>query len=333
MARLGHRSVRLGAPHDLLARLGKGELPPLDAALTIAEGWGGREREAWAPVLLAMAKIPTLGSDATTLSVSLDKRWARALVAAAGVPVPPQVVMRSAQEAREAALPAAVSALREAALGGDLEGHRAQLAGREPRRARRRSGPDRSRLRAAGAGRALPRRARVHGHRDRKRSAAGAPGSPARARGRDRNRPARARKAPGAGRAAGATACRARWTPRSSASSARSRCAPSRRSTAATSRARTSGSTATGARSSWRSIRFPPSRRTAPSASSPSSKAGPRTRWSPTCSPAACAGWGSRERAARHPRGAAGATGPGRCRTASARPRSSRATSSPPKTR
>jgi D-alanine-D-alanine ligase len=107
VVRLGHRSVRLGAPHDLLARLAKGELPPLDAALTIAEGWGGREREAWAPVLLAMAKIPTLGSDATTLSVSLDKSWARALVAAAGVPVPPQVVIRSAAEALAAALPAA----------------------------------------------------------------------------------------------------------------------------------------------------------------------------------------------------------------------------------
>jgi D-alanine-D-alanine ligase len=106
IARLGHRSIRLGAPHDLLARLAKGELPPLDAALSIAEGWGGREREAWAPVLLAMAKIPALGSDATTLSVSLDKPWARALVAAAGVPVPAQAVLRSADEARNAALPA-----------------------------------------------------------------------------------------------------------------------------------------------------------------------------------------------------------------------------------
>jgi D-alanine-D-alanine ligase len=107
IARLGHRSVRLGAPHDLLARLAKGELPELDAALTIAEGWGGREREAWAPVLLAMSGIPTLGSDATTLSVALDKHWASTLVAAAGVPVAAQIVIHSAAEAREAALPAA----------------------------------------------------------------------------------------------------------------------------------------------------------------------------------------------------------------------------------
>jgi D-alanine-D-alanine ligase len=107
IARLGHRSIRIGRPHDLLARFAKGELPPLDAALTIAEGWGGREREAWAPVLLAMAGIPTLGSDAVTHAVALDKAWAHALVSAAGVPVVEQSVMASAEQAREAALPAA----------------------------------------------------------------------------------------------------------------------------------------------------------------------------------------------------------------------------------
>jgi len=105
IARLGHRSVRLGGPHALLAALGKGELPELDAAMTIAEGWGGREREAWAPVLLAMAGVPTLGSDATTLSVALDKNWARTLVAAAGVPVPDQIVIGSPADACEATLP------------------------------------------------------------------------------------------------------------------------------------------------------------------------------------------------------------------------------------
>ena len=42
LAKLGHRSVRLGSPHALLARIAKGELPKLDAAMTIAEGWGGR---------------------------------------------------------------------------------------------------------------------------------------------------------------------------------------------------------------------------------------------------------------------------------------------------
>ena len=46
LARLGHTAIRLGSPHDVLAKLGKGELPGLDAALNIAEGYGSRNREA-----------------------------------------------------------------------------------------------------------------------------------------------------------------------------------------------------------------------------------------------------------------------------------------------
>ncbi len=97
--RLGHVPVRLGNPHALLATLGKGELPPLDVALSIAEGYGSRNREAWAPALLEMAGVPCLGSDGLCLSASLDKAWAHRLVAAAGVPVPdPRVVVSAALE-------------------------------------------------------------------------------------------------------------------------------------------------------------------------------------------------------------------------------------------
>jgi D-alanine-D-alanine ligase len=103
--RLGHRPLRIGSPHDLLARVGKGELPGLDAALNIAEGYGGRNREAWAPVLLEMANVPMLGSDALTLSLTLDKVWAVSLVGAAGVPVPAQAVASSASEAEKIILP------------------------------------------------------------------------------------------------------------------------------------------------------------------------------------------------------------------------------------
>ncbi len=92
--RLGHRPLRLGNPHALLATLGKGELPPLDVALSIAEGYGSRNREAWAPALLEMAGVPCLGSDGLTLSATLDKAWAHARVAAAGVPVPEHRVLR-----------------------------------------------------------------------------------------------------------------------------------------------------------------------------------------------------------------------------------------------
>lgn len=97
--RLGHRAVRVGNPHALLAGVGKGDLPALDVALNVAEGFGGRNREAWAPVILEMAGIPSLGSDALTLSATLDKAWAHTLVAAAGVPVPGPRVLRVESEA------------------------------------------------------------------------------------------------------------------------------------------------------------------------------------------------------------------------------------------
>jgi D-alanine-D-alanine ligase len=98
LRRLGHRPVRLGRPHDVLAAGAKGALA-VDAALTIAEGYGTRNREAWAPVLLEMLGVPQLGSDALTLSLSLDKAWTRAVVADAGVRVAPGRVLRSEAEA------------------------------------------------------------------------------------------------------------------------------------------------------------------------------------------------------------------------------------------
>jgi D-alanine-D-alanine ligase len=102
---LGHVPLRLGSPHELLGRAGKGELPPLDVSLNIAEGRGSRNREAWAPVLLEMCGVPALGSDALTLSLSLDKAWCAEKVEAAGVPVPQQVLFRSGEEAKNGLLP------------------------------------------------------------------------------------------------------------------------------------------------------------------------------------------------------------------------------------
>ena len=103
---LGHKSIRLGSPFDLLAQLGKGALPAVDVALNIAEGRGSRNREAFSPVLLEMAEVPMLGSDALTLSVTLDKAFSAQLVCAAGVPTPSQAVFFRAEEAHDGALPA-----------------------------------------------------------------------------------------------------------------------------------------------------------------------------------------------------------------------------------
>jgi len=102
---LGHRPVRIGNAHALLEASREGSLPRLDAALSIAEGYGTRNREAWAPVLLDLLEVPLLGSDALTLSLSLDKAWTHALVAAAGVPVPEHVSVESPAELEKASLP------------------------------------------------------------------------------------------------------------------------------------------------------------------------------------------------------------------------------------
>jgi D-alanine-D-alanine ligase len=103
LRQLGHEPVRLGGPRDLFVGAGRGALPKLDAALNIAEGEGTRNREAWAPVLLELLGIPTLGSDAATLSLSLDKAWAKDVVAAAGVPTAPHRSVESPGEAERAA--------------------------------------------------------------------------------------------------------------------------------------------------------------------------------------------------------------------------------------
>ena len=105
---LGHTPVRLGPPRALLDEIASGALAArgLFAALCIAEGYGSRNREAWAPVLLEMAGVPMLGSDALTLALSLDKAWANERAWAAGIPVVQQCVVATAGEARSLDLPA-----------------------------------------------------------------------------------------------------------------------------------------------------------------------------------------------------------------------------------
>ena len=105
IASLGHRPRRLGSPSALLAGVAEGALSGVDAAFNLAEGRDSRNREAWAPVLLEMAGIPTIGSDALSLSLSLDKAWANRWLEAAGVPVAPQTCFASAEEARSGLLP------------------------------------------------------------------------------------------------------------------------------------------------------------------------------------------------------------------------------------
>jgi len=87
---MGHTPVRVGTAFDLREWLDDGLV--LDAAINVAEGARSRNRESYAPILLEMAGVPCLGSDALTLSVTLDKAWTKTLVAAADVPTPPHRV-------------------------------------------------------------------------------------------------------------------------------------------------------------------------------------------------------------------------------------------------
>src|SRR5205085_953598 len=67
---------------------------PPDFVFNIAEGQGvSRSREARVPAVLEMLGIPYSGSDPLTLAVTLDKDCAKRLVASAGVPIPPGIVL------------------------------------------------------------------------------------------------------------------------------------------------------------------------------------------------------------------------------------------------
>lgn len=92
---LGHEPVRIGTAANLLQ-----QLPSLkvEAAVNIAESARSRNREAYAPILLEMAGVPCLGSDALTLSLSLDKAWTKDLAVAAGVRTPPYTIYKVGQD-------------------------------------------------------------------------------------------------------------------------------------------------------------------------------------------------------------------------------------------
>jgi D-alanine-D-alanine ligase len=101
---LGHEPVRIGSARALLAWMQEPSLG-IDAAVNIAESYGSRNREGHAPTLLELAGVPCLGSDALTLSLSLDKAWTKDLARAAGIATPAWRVFASAGDVDETDLP------------------------------------------------------------------------------------------------------------------------------------------------------------------------------------------------------------------------------------
>jgi D-alanine-D-alanine ligase len=70
----------------------------VDVVFNIAEGMGGRNREAQVPALLELLGIPYTGSDPTAMSLALDKSLAKQIVAQAECPTPTSMVMRTGKE-------------------------------------------------------------------------------------------------------------------------------------------------------------------------------------------------------------------------------------------
>ena len=100
---MNHIPVRIGSPFNVLNGPDKIDV---DVVINIAEGVDGRNREAYAPVLLEMLGIPFIGSDALPLSMTLDKAWTKDILIAAGYKTPSYRVYRVAEAVTKASLPA-----------------------------------------------------------------------------------------------------------------------------------------------------------------------------------------------------------------------------------
>ncbi|HOU35679.1 MAG TPA: ATP-grasp domain-containing protein [Candidatus Omnitrophota bacterium] len=84
-AQSGYEVERIGNVSSLLSRLNDLKV---DIVFNISEGLSGRNRESQVPILLEMAGIPCVGSDALTLAVSLDKIIAKKIFVSEGIPTP-----------------------------------------------------------------------------------------------------------------------------------------------------------------------------------------------------------------------------------------------------
>lgn len=96
LTRLGHRIVRVGNGRALARCLADGAR--YDLVFSIAEGLGGRAREAQVPALCELYEQAYVFSDPTTLAVSLDKGIAKRVVRDAGVPTAPFAVVASGED-------------------------------------------------------------------------------------------------------------------------------------------------------------------------------------------------------------------------------------------
>ncbi len=110
--------IRLEADEDFPARL-RATRP--DIVFNIAEGLNGPNREAHVPAICEFFGIPYTGSDPLALALSLDKRRAKDVFRAAGVPTPAGVSV-SRPEERQLALHVPIPAMVKPLFEGSSKG-------------------------------------------------------------------------------------------------------------------------------------------------------------------------------------------------------------------
>ncbi|MCM8801582.1 MAG: ATP-grasp domain-containing protein [Candidatus Omnitrophica bacterium] len=81
----GFKVKKIGNVNALLENIDKLNV---DIVFNISEGLFGRNRESQVPIILEMAGIPFVGSDALTLGLTLDKIMAKKIFIAEGIPTP-----------------------------------------------------------------------------------------------------------------------------------------------------------------------------------------------------------------------------------------------------
>ncbi|WP_170130920.1 D-alanine--D-alanine ligase family protein [Deinococcus yavapaiensis] len=93
LASLGYAVDRIGNFDALLRRVAAGDR--WDLVFNIAEGLGGRSREAHVPALLEAVGVPYTGSDPLTLALTLDKDFTKRVWRAHDLPTAPWFVAAS----------------------------------------------------------------------------------------------------------------------------------------------------------------------------------------------------------------------------------------------
>ena len=85
----GHTVYLLGNYRKIYAMLAGNTFPEIDIVMNTAEGIISRNREGWLPSLFEMNRIPYTGSDAYTLSLTLNKCHTKIMARHLGIPTAP----------------------------------------------------------------------------------------------------------------------------------------------------------------------------------------------------------------------------------------------------